>query len=49
MESGGGAFHYIPCLNDDDEHARSLARVILSQGKLSSVIDNRYDQKTGTD
>lgn len=31
IEHGGETFNYIPCLNDTPEHARALARLVLSR------------------
>ena len=27
IEAGGETFHYIPCLNDDQEHINALASI----------------------
>lgn len=36
IENGGEHFHYIPCLNDQSDHARALARVILTTGQFTA-------------
>lgn len=35
IEHGGEQFNYIPCLNDTADHARALARIVLSRSVLS--------------
>lgn len=35
QQAGGKAFHYIPCLNDDDEHIEMMAELVLNhQGDI---------------
>jgi len=29
LDAGGKEYHYIPCLNDDDEHVQMLANIVL--------------------
>ena len=31
MDSGGEAFHYIPCLNDNDEHVEAINNLITNK------------------
>jgi len=31
LEAGGGDFHYIPCLNDDEQHIEALANLVASR------------------
>ncbi len=31
IEAGGEAFHYIPCLNDDERHIAALGRIVAGQ------------------
>ncbi|WP_440996742.1 ferrochelatase [Arhodomonas sp. SL1] len=31
LEAGGGAFHYIPCLNDREDHIRALGEIVLRE------------------
>jgi ferrochelatase len=31
LEAGGEQFHYIPCLNDSDDHVKMLANIVSRQ------------------
>lgn len=34
LENGGEKFHYIPCLNDSDEHVQLINKIIEKKSKV---------------
>jgi ferrochelatase len=49
LEAGGGAFHYIPCLNDRDDWIRALSGIAIDQlgGWVSTVFDRTQAEREG--
>jgi ferrochelatase len=45
LEAGGGEFHYIPALNDRDDHITALANVVTEEIGLWKVDSSEITQR----